>query len=36
MQDRPPFQVNMYEKVFELLLRLKGNYAWPASESLCM
>ncbi len=22
----------MYEKVFELLLRLKGNYMWPASE----
>lgn len=32
MGDRPPFQVGMYEKAFELLLRLKGNYAWPASE----
>ncbi len=31
MGDRPPFQVEMYEKVFELLLRLKGNYLWPAS-----
>jgi len=30
--DGPPFQVGLYEKVFELLLRLKGNYAWPASE----
>jgi hypothetical protein len=32
MGDKPPFQVGMYEKVFELILRLKGNYAWPASE----
>lgn len=24
------FNVNMYEHVFELLLRLKGNYIWPA------
>ncbi len=24
------FTVNMYEQVFELLLRLKGNYLWPA------
>jgi hypothetical protein len=28
----PPFQVGMYEKMFELCLRLKGNYMWPASE----
>lgn len=33
MGQKPPFQVGMYEKVFELLLRLKANYAWPASES---
>ena len=33
MGDRPPFQVGLYEKAFELLLRLKGNYMWPASES---
>lgn len=31
MGDRPPFQVEMYAKIFELLLRLKGNYMWPAS-----
>ncbi|WP_310601676.1 glycosyl hydrolase 115 family protein [Anaerosporobacter sp.] len=24
------FNANMYDKVFELLLRLKGNYLWPA------
>lgn len=30
----PPFQVGMYEQVFEVLLRLKGNYFWPASTSL--
>ncbi len=24
------FNVNMYDHVFELLLRLKGNYLWPA------
>ena len=29
--DGPPFQIGLYEKVFELLLRLKGNYLWPAS-----
>lgn len=29
--EGPPFQVGMYERVFELLLRLKGNYLWPAS-----
>jgi hypothetical protein len=28
----PPFQVGMYEKVFEFVLRMKGNYFWPASE----
>ncbi|ORX34409.1 hypothetical protein BD324DRAFT_635737 [Kockovaella imperatae] len=28
--EGPPFQVGLYEKVFELLLRLKGNYLWPA------
>jgi hypothetical protein len=33
MKDgEPPFQVGMYEKMFELCLRLKGNYMWPASE----
>jgi hypothetical protein len=32
-RDGPPFQVGLYEKVFELLLRLKGNYVWPASKS---
>jgi hypothetical protein len=32
MGDKPPFQVGMYEKVFELLLRMRGNYLWPASE----
>ena len=31
-KDAPPFQVGMYEKVFELVLRLKGNYIWPASK----
>jgi len=30
-KDQPPFQTGMYEKVFELLLRLKGNHMWPAS-----
>jgi len=25
-----PFQVGMYARVFELLLRLKANYMWPA------
>ncbi|ORX37574.1 hypothetical protein BD324DRAFT_622478 [Kockovaella imperatae] len=25
-----PFQVGMYERVFELLLRLRANYLWPA------
>ncbi|ORY34591.1 hypothetical protein BCR39DRAFT_116958 [Naematelia encephala] len=28
--NEPPFQVGMYEKVFELLLRLRANYMWPA------
>ena len=27
------FTVRMYDKVFELLLRLKGNYLWPAMWS---
>ncbi len=27
------FSVKVYEKVFELLLRLKGNYLWPAMWS---
>ena len=31
-QDQPPFQTDLYEKVFELCLRLRGNYMWPASE----
>ena len=30
----PPFVTGMYEKVFELCLRLRGNYMWPASPSL--
>lgn len=29
------FRFEMYEKVFELLLRLKGNYLWPAMWSSC-
>jgi hypothetical protein len=32
MGDKPPFQVGLYERFFELLLRLKANYAWPASK----
>lgn len=28
--NRPPFNRFMYSKVFELLLRLKANYLWPA------
>lgn len=31
--SEPPFQVGIYEKVFEFVLRMKGNYFWPASES---
>ena len=27
-----PFQTGIYEKMFELILRLKGNYLWPSSE----
>lgn len=27
-----PFQIGVYEKVFETVLRMKGNYMWPASE----
>lgn len=34
MGDKPPFQEEFYKKVFELLLRLKGNYLWPASEGI--
>lgn len=32
------FNVRFYDKVFDLLLRLKGNYFWPAmwSASLCL
>ncbi|BEI93530.1 uncharacterized protein CcaverHIS019_0511580 [Cutaneotrichosporon cavernicola] len=30
MGQKPPFQVEMYARMFELLLRLKGNYMWPA------
>lgn len=32
------FNVNFYNQVFDLLLRLKGNYFWPAmwSASLCL
>lgn len=32
------FNVKFYDRVFDLLLRLKGNYFWPAmwSASLCM
>ncbi len=29
------FTAEMYENVFELLLRLKGNYLWPAMWSSC-
>lgn len=29
------FTAKMYEHVFELLLRLKGNYLWPAMWSSC-
>ena len=29
------FNAKMYEHVFELLLRLKGNYLWPAMWSSC-
>lgn len=32
MGDKAPFQDKFYAKVFELLLRLKGNYLWPASK----
>lgn len=35
-KSEPPFQVGMYEKMFELLLRLKGNYFWPASGCLSL
>ena len=28
--DEPTIGVNTYEKIFELILRLKGNYIWPA------
>ncbi len=31
--EESPFQVGMYQRVFELLLRLKANYLWPASGS---
>ncbi len=27
-----PFQTGIYEKMFELILRLKGNYLWPSSK----
>jgi hypothetical protein len=30
--ENPVLQVGMYEKMFELMLRLKANYFWPASE----
>ena len=32
------FNVKFYDRVFDLLLRLKGNYFWPAmwSASLCL
>ncbi|MBR4223305.1 MAG: glycosyl hydrolase 115 family protein [Oscillospiraceae bacterium] len=29
------FNAKMYEHVFELLLRMKGNYLWPAMWSAC-
>lgn len=29
------FNADMYDKVFELLLRLKGNYLWPAMWTSC-
>lgn len=28
--DEPTIGVHTYEKIFELILRLKGNYIWPA------
>jgi len=28
----PGFNVNFYELVFELLLRLRANYLWPAGK----
>ena len=31
-KDQPPFQTGIYEKMFELMLRLKANYFWPASK----
>ena len=27
-----PFRTEMYKLVFETVLRMKGNYMWPASE----
>ncbi|ORY28970.1 hypothetical protein BCR39DRAFT_533377 [Naematelia encephala] len=29
-EETPPFQTWMYEPIFELILRLKANYFWPA------
>ncbi len=31
-KSKSPFVPEMYSQVFELLLRLKANYLWPASE----
>jgi hypothetical protein len=27
-----PFQVGLYERMFETVLRMKGNFMWPASK----
>ncbi len=35
-RNSPTFLPAMYGKVFELLLRLKMNYLWPASEWCCV
>lgn len=28
-----PFQVGLYSRMFETILRMKGNFMWPASKS---
>ncbi|MEC1523272.1 glycosyl hydrolase 115 family protein [Neobacillus niacini] len=33
MKNFDGFNAEMYDHVFELLLRLKGNYLWPAMWS---
>jgi hypothetical protein len=34
-QGEPAMVVDIYEPWFEMMLRLKANYFWPASESTC-